>query len=264
MCKNHEAYNIVDGILSFTDQDHFDSHWEDNYYESIPEMKLNAPERFLQPILKDDASSNSLYLDAGCGDGVHLKVLNDVTPSREGNNVALDISTSALLTARKRDAKNWEFIHGDVGMLPFASDSFDASFSFGVLAYTPDPKKSFSELVRVTKPGGKIGIWIYPKSGGLGGWVFGMVRGLCKLTGSIGTSLISNMIVPVLGLLPTQSKLSLANASWKQCKEVVLVNIAPEQLFFPEPEEIEAWFKDFNLEITSNDKNNPIAIWGKK
>jgi hypothetical protein len=64
--------------------------------------------------------------------------------------------------------------------------------------------------------------------------------------------------------LPTQSKLNLKNATWSQCLEIVLVNIAPKQLYFPETAEIEEWFRINNITILEIDHDNPITIWGRK
>ncbi|MGE5202934.1 MAG: class I SAM-dependent methyltransferase, partial [Acidobacteriota bacterium] len=51
-----------------------------------------------------------------------------------------------------------EFREADAESLPFADASFDAVLStFGVM-FTPDQEKAASELLRVCKPGGKIGL----------------------------------------------------------------------------------------------------------
>ena len=171
---------------------------------------------------------------------------------------------SALLASQKRGRRRWTFIQGDVGKLPFKDTQFDVVFSFGVLAYTEYPFLSFTELCRITRPGGYIGIWVYPKIGGLGGVLLAFVRKICHLTGSIGCRLIADVIVPFLGFLPTRSKLSLANASWRQCREVVLVNIALSQLYYPEPSEVEDWFVKNNVKIISRDDTAPITLWGEK
>lgn len=49
----------------------------------------------------------------------------------------------------------------DAENLPFASDSFDLGYSFGVLHHTPDTVRALQELVRVVKPGGEIKVMLY-------------------------------------------------------------------------------------------------------
>lgn len=264
-CNLHGEFAINFSIPSFSTLYHFDKHWEENFSPDIPPMKELAAGKFLSPLYDNINKKESLkILDAGCGDGVHVKVLKNNTLFENVQLTGLDISMSALLSAQKRDDGKWNFVHADISELPFKNNFFDVVFSYGVLAYTAKPYLSFQELVRVTKPKGLIGIWIYPKAKGWGGFMFGLVRNLCKLTGDPGTKLIANCIVPFLGFLPTQSKLNLSNSSWKQCREIVFVNIAPKQLYFPEPQEIERWFVDNGIEIIINDGDHPVTIWGRK
>ena len=49
----------------------------------------------------------------------------------------------------------------DAENLPFASETFDLGYSFGVLHHTPNTEKAVAELVRVIKPGGEIKIMLY-------------------------------------------------------------------------------------------------------
>lgn len=49
----------------------------------------------------------------------------------------------------------------DAESLPFASNTFDLGYSFGVLHHTPDTVRALGELVRVVKPGGEIKVMLY-------------------------------------------------------------------------------------------------------
>ncbi|MGN6555784.1 MAG: class I SAM-dependent methyltransferase [Verrucomicrobiota bacterium] len=49
----------------------------------------------------------------------------------------------------------------DAENLPFASNTFDLGYSWGVLHHTPDTEKAIAELVRVVKAGGEIKIMLY-------------------------------------------------------------------------------------------------------
>ena len=49
----------------------------------------------------------------------------------------------------------------DAERLPFASDSFDLGYAFGVLHHSPDTEKAIEELLRVVAPGGEIKIMLY-------------------------------------------------------------------------------------------------------
>lgn len=244
----------------------FESHWKKNRSEQIPESKRKVAYKFLEPLLNDPRAKMPLsILDAGCGDGVHLDVLlENQIYSKAKLTVGLDMAWSAIILSKQRHQADYSYVQADVGDLPFDSDTFDYVFSFGVLAYTDNPFKSFCELSRVTKPGGNIGIWIYPKKIGIAGALFSLVRKLCSLLGPHGINILANLIVPFLGILPTRSGISLKNATWRQCREVVLVNIAPKQLFFPSESEVEDWFRINNISIIFKDHKAPITIWGNK
>ena len=49
----------------------------------------------------------------------------------------------------------------DAENLPFASNTFDLGYSWGVLHHTPNTEKGLAELVRVVRPGGEIKIMLY-------------------------------------------------------------------------------------------------------
>jgi LSD1 subclass zinc finger protein len=265
-CAEHGRYPITDGIPSFCPQHDFDEHWDKNYVPEIPKSKKVVARQFLQPLF-DYVQSHGVcsVFDAGSGNGVHMEViLEDNGDGPKVSGVGMDISLSALRASRERKHHDWQFVHGDVGSCPFNDEQFDAVYSFGVLAYTDDPQHSFSEICRITKPGGLVGVWIYPKVKGIMGALFSIVRKTCQLTGPIGTRIIADCIVPLLGLLPTRSGLNLKNASWKQCREVVLVNIEPDLLYFPEPALVEGWFLENDITICFRDDEAPVTLWGIK
>lgn len=62
---------------------------------------------------------------------------------------------------------------GDAENLPFASDTFDLGYSFGVLHHSPRPERAIAELVRVVRPGGEVKIMLYNRRSicALNAWV---------------------------------------------------------------------------------------------
>jgi len=85
--------------------------------------------------------------------------------------VATDYVPALLERARERaDAERLEieFRAADAEALPFASGSFDVVVStFGVM-FTPDQERAAGELVRVCRPGGKIGLANWTPDGFIG------------------------------------------------------------------------------------------------
>lgn len=93
-------------------------------------------------------------LDLAAGTGTSSEAI-----SRRGARVtAADFSEGMLEEGRRKHAGNSliNFEWADAENLPFENDSFDAAtISFG-LRNVQDPKRALRELLRVTKPGGKV------------------------------------------------------------------------------------------------------------
>jgi ubiquinone/menaquinone biosynthesis C-methylase UbiE len=77
------------------------------------------------------------------------------------------------LLARANERANAErldvrFVEGDAEYLPFEDATFDVVLStFGVM-FAPDQRRAAHELLRVCKPGGKIGLASWTKEGFIG------------------------------------------------------------------------------------------------
>lgn len=93
-------------------------------------------------------------LDLAAGTGTSSASL-----ARSGASVvAADFSDGMIDVGRERHAGNdrVEFVQADGMDLPFGDDSFDAvTISFG-LRNIADPRKALAEMLRVTRPGGRI------------------------------------------------------------------------------------------------------------
>ena len=96
---------------------------------------------------------DGLYLEVGCGAGLHTAQLIDVVGIEQ--LVALDIS---LRRVRRLKANHggMKVLVADVHHLPFRSDVFEGVFGFAVLHHVASIERTLSEVVRVTKPGGYI------------------------------------------------------------------------------------------------------------
>jgi SAM-dependent methyltransferase len=104
-------------------------------------------------------SPGDRVLDVGCGQGVDVRLLSSrVGP--EGEVVGVDTSETMLDAARERteSTSNVRFESGDAMDLRFADDSFDAVQAERVLVHTEGPGQALSELARVTRPGGRVGV----------------------------------------------------------------------------------------------------------
>lgn len=97
-----------------------------------------------------------IVLDAGCGTGKFLEVLE------EGSNkyIGVDLSFEQLIKAeKKRKRENSNFIRANLKEIMLGNNSVDLIVSpwvLGTITDLQERKKCLAELVRVLKPGGEI------------------------------------------------------------------------------------------------------------
>jgi SAM-dependent methyltransferase len=91
-------------------------------------------------------------LDAGCGTGALALAL----APNVAEVVGVDTRADYLEAARNAAPENVRFVEGDVTALPFGYASFDLACCQRVLHHVRRPELAVSELVRVTRPGGRI------------------------------------------------------------------------------------------------------------
>ena len=99
-------------------------------------------------------------LDVGCGAGVTPCFLAKRYSSRV---VGVDIhpkmvERSAERARRERVADRVEFRVADAQDLPFEDDLFDAVITESVTSFPKDKQRAVNEYVRVTRPGGYVGL----------------------------------------------------------------------------------------------------------
>jgi 2-polyprenyl-3-methyl-5-hydroxy-6-metoxy-1,4-benzoquinol methylase len=102
-------------------------------------------------------------LEVGCGMG--CMAMN--WASHGANITAVDLNPVAIAITKKRFESfnlTGDIREADGEKLPFDDNSFDYVYSWGVLHHSPNTKKSISELFRVLKPGGKVGVMLYHRN----------------------------------------------------------------------------------------------------
>lgn len=96
-------------------------------------------------------TAGTRMLDAGCGAGL----LALLASFRGAQVSALDASPNLLAIARQR-LPSADIREGDLESLPFADASFDAVAAVNSVFYAADMAAAMRELVRVTRPGGRV------------------------------------------------------------------------------------------------------------
>lgn len=96
-------------------------------------------------------------LDVGCGTGEITARLAARFP--QANYLGLDLEEAHLERARARTAEHGarvRFQKGDALALPLEADQFDLVVCRHLLQAVPDAPRALAEMVRVTRPGGRL------------------------------------------------------------------------------------------------------------
>ena len=114
-----------------------------------------------------DVEAGTLVLDVACGNGNAT-----LAAARRGCRVTgLDYVPTLLRRAEERaqaERLEVQLVEGDAEHLPFNDGKFDVALStFGVM-FAPDQPRAAEELMRVVRPGGRIGLANWTPEGFIG------------------------------------------------------------------------------------------------
>jgi demethylmenaquinone methyltransferase/2-methoxy-6-polyprenyl-1,4-benzoquinol methylase len=115
-------------------------------------LSLGQDRRWRREVLRAvDAKPGEVVLDLAAGTGTSSQPFRD----RGATVVPCDFSVG-MLRVGKRALPHLPFVAGDGTRLPFGDETFDAvTISFG-LRNIVDPDAGLRELLRVTRPGGRL------------------------------------------------------------------------------------------------------------
>jgi ubiquinone/menaquinone biosynthesis C-methylase UbiE len=138
--------------------------WSSGDYHMIGTQIQIVSELLIEAL---DVHSTERVLDVATGSGNAA-----IAAARRGCTVVGVDYVPALLdrARRRRDAEGLDaqFIEGDAEDLPFPDDQFDVVSSVFGAMFAPDQEQAASELARVARPGGRIGLVAHTPEGFIG------------------------------------------------------------------------------------------------
>ena len=134
--------------------------WEKGDFTRIAETMRESGEALVQRI---GITRGLKVLDLGCGDGTTALPAAKLGAEVLGVDIARNLVEAGNRRAAKQGLTNVTFREGDATNLqPIPDKSFDAVVSIFGAMFAPRPQDVAKEMVRVTRPGGRIvmGNWI--------------------------------------------------------------------------------------------------------
>lgn len=114
------------------------------------------------------------WLDLGCGTGA----VAERAAAQGAEVTGIDLAPVLIETARQRAGERGldiDYRVGDVERLEVGDHAYDVVSSVVGTMFAPDHRAVASELARVTKPGGRLGLANWTLEGGVGA-MFGMMK----------------------------------------------------------------------------------------
>jgi ubiquinone/menaquinone biosynthesis C-methylase UbiE len=140
--------------------------WSEGDFSMVASLVYGVAESLAEAL---EIVPDERVLDVACGSGNGA-----IAAARRtwGNTVGVDFVPALLERGRERAAAERlevEFLEADAQELPFADASFDVAMSIFGAMFAPDQERTAAELLRVVKPGGRIGMANWTPDGGIGG-----------------------------------------------------------------------------------------------
>ena len=152
-CCGPEAIEIDDNFGSTL--------YAEDERDTLPAEALAASLGCGNPTAVADLHEGERVLDLGSGGGIDV-LLSARRVGPTGKAYGLDLTEEMLALAlenqQKAGATNVEFLKGTIDAIPLPANTIDIVISNCVINLSTDKPAVFAEMIRVLKPGGRIGI----------------------------------------------------------------------------------------------------------
>lgn len=132
--------------------------WREQW-EMLQDNELFLFKDWILPNTLEDFKDKDV-LECGCGGGQHTAFIAPLARSV----TAVDLNAAEVARERNKDFRNVSFVEADIAEMDLGRQ-FDVVFSIGVIHHTDDPEKTVANMVKHTRPGGKVIIWVYSREG---------------------------------------------------------------------------------------------------
>ncbi|MBK8198801.1 MAG: class I SAM-dependent methyltransferase [Acidobacteria bacterium] len=164
--------------------------WEKGDFTKLAATMRESGTRFIE---KTGVRAGDKVLDLGCGDGTTALPSARLGADVTGIDIARNLVEAGNRRAAAEGLKNCRFLHGDACNLEGVADNtFDVVVSVFGAMFAPKPVDVAKEMVRVTKPGGRIV---------MGNWIAGdptVIAQILKISGAYSPPPPAGFISPVL------------------------------------------------------------------
>jgi SAM-dependent methyltransferase len=129
--------------------------------DTLEWLRNRAAQAELPRLLDAAIPGDARVLDMGCGTGqmsLFLSSANRIVVGADLTRASLDLAVRA---ARRYAIERALFVETDLFAPGLRVGAFDVVYCSGVLHHTPDPRASFSSLVRLVRPGGVVLVGLY-------------------------------------------------------------------------------------------------------
>jgi SAM-dependent methyltransferase len=138
--------------------------WETGDYPRVGNTLQSIAERLVDAV---EVHAGQRVLDVACGQGNAALA----AARRFADATGVDYATNLLAQGSERAVAEHlavTFTEGDAENLPFPEGAFDATLSTVGVMFAPDQQRAANELIRVTRPGGKIALASWTPEGAIG------------------------------------------------------------------------------------------------
>jgi SAM-dependent methyltransferase len=133
--------------------------YDQKFIDEVPEGIVKTFCGVGNPFLLGDINAGEAVLDIGCGSGFDVYCASKAV-GPQGKVVGIDLTSEMVDKAKTNlsdtEVSNVEIYGANSEELPFEADMFDVVISNGVINLSPEKEKTFSEIFRVLKPGGRL------------------------------------------------------------------------------------------------------------